>query len=47
VGATYRLMDFVVQADVDDGLLLLNNMTKEMGLVVRISEIFAFVCSLP
>ncbi len=32
-GATYRLMNFVVQAEVDDGLLLLHNMTKEMVLL--------------
>ena len=31
--ATYRLMNFVVQAEVDDGLLLLHNMTKEMVLL--------------
>ena len=30
---TYRLMYFVVQAEVDDGLLLLHNMTKEMVLL--------------
>ena len=30
---TYRLMHFVVQAEVDDGLLLLHNMTKEMVLL--------------
>ena len=29
-GANYRLMTFVVQAAIDDGLLLLHNMTKEM-----------------
>ena len=32
-GAKYRLMTFVVQAAVDDGLLLLHNMTKEMVLL--------------
>ena len=32
-GANYRLMHFVVQAEVDDGLLLLHNMTKEMVLL--------------
>ena len=32
-GANYRLMTFVVQAAVDDGLLLLHNMTKEMVLL--------------
>ena len=32
-GANYRLMHFVVQAAVDDGLLLLHNMTKEMVLL--------------
>ena len=30
---TYRLMHFVVQTEVDDGLLLLHNMTKEMVLL--------------
>ena len=30
---TYRLMHFVVQAEVDDGLLQLHNMTKEMVLL--------------
>ena len=34
-GATYRLMTFVVQTDVDDGLLLLHNMTKEMVLLSK------------
>ena len=34
-GATYRLMNFVVQTAVDDGLLLLNNMTKEMVLLSK------------
>lgn len=32
-GAKYRLMTFVVQAAIDDGLLLLHNMTKEMVLL--------------
>ena len=32
-GANYRLMTFVVQAAIDDGLLLLHNMTKEMVLL--------------
>lgn len=32
-GATYRLIHFVVQAEVDDRLLLLHNMTKEMVLL--------------
>lgn len=32
---TYRLMYFVVQAEVDDGLLLLHNMTKEMVLLSK------------
>ena len=32
-GAKYRLMHFVVQAEVNDGLLLLHNMTKEMVLL--------------
>ena len=32
---TYRLMHFVVQAEVDDGLLLLHNMTKEMVLLSK------------
>ena len=34
-GASYRLMNFVVQAAVDDGLLLLHNMTKEMVLLSK------------
>ena len=34
-GATYRLMTFVVQAEVNDGLLLLHNMTKEMVLLSK------------
>lgn len=33
--AKYRLMNFVVQAEVDDGLLLLHNMTKEMVLLSK------------
>jgi len=33
IGAKYRLMHFVVQTEVDDGLLLLHNMTKEMVLL--------------
>lgn len=32
---TYRLMYFVVQTEVDDGLLLLHNMTKEMVLLSK------------
>ena len=32
---TYRLMHFVVQTEVDDGLLLLHNMTKEMVLLSK------------
>jgi len=34
-GANYRLMNFVVQTAVDDGLLLLHNMTKEMVLLSK------------
>ena len=34
-GVSYRLMNFVVQAAVDDGLLLLHNMTKEMVLLTK------------
>lgn len=32
---TYRLMHFVVQTEVDDGLLQLHNMTKEMVLLSK------------
>ncbi|MBO7417850.1 MAG: radical SAM protein [Bacteroidaceae bacterium] len=32
---TYRLMTFVVQTPVDDGLLLFNNMTKQMVLLTK------------
>ncbi len=32
---TYRLMHFVVQTEVNDGLLLLHNMTKEMVLLSK------------
>lgn len=38
-GANYRLMTFVVQAAVDDGLLLLHNMTKEMVLLSQEEQV--------
>ena len=38
-GAKYRLMTFVVQAAVDDGLLLLHNMTKEMVLLSQEEQV--------
>ena len=38
-GANYRLMTFVVQAAIDDGLLLLHNMTKEMVLLSQEEQV--------